>query len=90
MAGTGSEVRAAVGAVASGHAAFGPRKTVKCVCGHGLFDGLVVKSRVVRLLPRGGAEALCRCKRWQMVPLTYDDSKFVEARAGFDLAAASG
>jgi len=49
----------------------GPRQTVKCDCGHFVFDGIVVKSRVVRLLPRGGAEALCRCKRWVLVPLSY-------------------
>jgi hypothetical protein len=51
---------------------------VQCVCGHRLFDGIVVRSRVVRLLPRGGAEALCRCKRWQSVPVSYDDAKIRE------------
>lgn len=49
----------------------GPRPAVRCQCGHTLFDGVVVKSRVVRLFPLGGAEALCRCKRWITVPLTY-------------------
>jgi hypothetical protein len=44
---------------------------VKCACGHKVFDGIVIKSRVLRLLPHGGAEALCRCKRWIMVPVTY-------------------
>ena len=75
MAGIEGEVRA----VDSGHVGLGPRLRVRCVCDHVLFDGVVVRSRVVRLLPRGGAEALCRCKRWQLVPLTYDESKFREA-----------
>jgi len=47
------------------------RRPVKCECGHRVFDGIVIKSRVVRLLPKGGAEALCRCRRWVMVPATY-------------------
>ena len=47
------------------------RPQVQCYCGHVIFDGIVVKSRVVRVLPRGGAEALCRCKRWQPIPVTY-------------------
>lgn len=57
----------------------GPRMSVQCVCGHRLFDGIVVRARVVRLLPRGGAEALCRCKRWQTVPVGYDDSRLKAA-----------
>lgn len=35
-----------------------------------LFDGLVIRSRVIRLLPRG-AEAKCKCKRWLAVPVAY-------------------
>lgn len=46
------------------------RPIVRCECGHKIFDGIVIKSRVVRVLPKG-AEALCRCKRWVKVPLTY-------------------
>lgn len=49
----------------------GPRASVRCDCRHEIFDGIVVRARCVRLLPRGGAEALCRCKRWVAVPLTY-------------------
>jgi len=49
----------------------GPRPEVRCDCGHHIFDGIVVRSRCVRLLPRGGAEALCRCKRWVKVPMEY-------------------
>ncbi|WP_293001940.1 hypothetical protein [Nevskia sp.] len=49
----------------------GERQRVVCVCNHTIFDGVVIKSRVVRLLPRGGAEALCRCKAWVAVPVTY-------------------
>jgi len=39
-------------------------------CGTVIFDGLVIKSRVVRVLPKG-AQAKCRCKAWVPVPLTY-------------------
>lgn len=49
----------------------GERRRVVCTCNHTVFDGIVIKSRVVRLLPRGGAEALCRCKNWVPVPVTY-------------------
>ena len=52
----------------------GARRRVMCVCNHVIFDGIVIKSRVVRLLPRGGAEALCRCKAWVTVPVTYSES----------------
>ncbi len=52
----------------------GPRRRVVCHCNHVIFDGIVIKSRVVRLLPRGGAEALCRCKAWVAVPATYSDT----------------
>lgn len=76
MANPEGEVRAAdSGGISKVHEGpIGPRLAVQCACGHRLFDGIVVRSRVVRLLPRGGAEALCRCKRWQTVPLTYDDT----------------
>lgn len=47
------------------------RPTVRCgTCQAVIFDGLVIKSRVVRVLPRG-AEAKCRCKTWVPVPVTY-------------------
>ena len=46
------------------------RPSVRCECGSVVFDGLVVKSRIVRVLPKG-AQAKCRCKRWVPVPLTY-------------------
>lgn len=49
------------------------RPPVRCVCGFVLFDGEVLKSRVVRVLS-AGAEAKCRCKRWQVVPLRYEDT----------------
>ncbi len=48
------------------------RPEVRCPCGAVLFDGTVIKSRVVRLFPGGGGEALCkRCKKWAKVPITY-------------------
>ncbi len=46
------------------------RPVVRCDCGQVLFDGVVIKSRVVRVLPVG-AEAKCRCKRWVKVPVSY-------------------
>ncbi|TKA91825.1 hypothetical protein FAZ79_00530 [Guyparkeria sp. SB14A] len=50
------------------------RPEVRCPqCNQVLFDGIVVKSRVLRVLPRG-AEAKCRCKTWVRVPLTYSDN----------------
>lgn len=53
-------------------AMLGPRPEIKCACGHRLFDGLVIRSRVVRVTPRGECEALCKCKLWLPVPLIYD------------------
>lgn len=46
------------------------RQPVRCSCGFAVFDGEVIRARVVRLLPRG-AEAKCRCKRWVPVPVAY-------------------
>lgn len=48
------------------------RPDVRCTsCGKTVFDGLVIKSRVVRVLPRG-AEAKCgHCKNWTPVPVAY-------------------
>lgn len=46
------------------------RPGVQCECGFDIFDGEVIRSRVVRLKDRG-AEAKCRCKRWVRVPLAY-------------------
>jgi DNA replicative helicase MCM subunit Mcm2 (Cdc46/Mcm family) len=47
------------------------RPAVHCGCKHVVFDGLVIKSRVVRVLPKG-AEAKCkRCGQWVSVPVTY-------------------
>lgn len=48
------------------------RPAVRCPhCGHVIFDGLVIKSRIVRVLPVG-AEAKCQCKAWVMVPIHYN------------------
>ncbi len=61
-------------AVRSTHPHAPLRPAVRCPhCGHVLFDGLVIKSRVIRLT-RTGAEAKCRCKAWVPVPLRYDPS----------------
>lgn len=40
-------------------------------CGRVVVDGYAVRSRAIRRLPNGGAEAKCRCKAWVWVPLTY-------------------
>lgn len=66
------------------------RARVRCICGHDLFDGIVIKSRVVRVLPRGGAEALCRCKRWLPVPVTYQAVPVPPAVRGHAPVAAVG
>ena len=55
------------------HPAEHGRPAVRCVCGQYVFDGVVIKSRVVRVLPIG-AEAKCRCKRWVAVPVSYQSS----------------
>lgn len=46
------------------------RPPVRCQCGYKIFDGLVVRSRVLRVLA-SGAEAKCKCRKWVRVPLTY-------------------
>lgn len=47
------------------------RPPVHCPdCGFKLFDGLVIKARIIRIFPKG-AEAKCRCKRWTPVPISY-------------------
>lgn len=56
-----------------------PRQTVRCACGHQVFDGIVVRSRVVRFPPRGLAEAMCRCKRWVAVPVQYAEPGDVDS-----------
>lgn len=51
------------------------RPPVHCPdCGFKLFDGLVLKSRIIRVFPHG-AEAKCRCKRWTRVPVSYLPTK---------------
>lgn len=51
----------------------GPRRSVRCTCGHLIFDGIVIRARFVRLLPNGHAQAKCRCKQFSMVPLGYQE-----------------
>lgn len=47
------------------------RPKVRCsFCGHVVFDGLAVKSRVV-VLDDSNAKAKCRCKHWVSVPVAY-------------------
>ncbi len=46
------------------------RHPVRCTCGHLIFDGAAIKSRVV-LLDTAGGKAKCRCKRWVSVPVVY-------------------
>lgn len=42
-----------------------PPAPVICECGFKIFDGEVIRSRVVHLVK---GEAKCRCKRWVSVP----------------------
>jgi hypothetical protein len=47
------------------------RPAVRCPnCNNMLFDGEVIKSRIIRVL-LNGSEAKCRCKKWVAVPLVY-------------------
>ncbi|MBE0439593.1 MAG: hypothetical protein IBX57_07540 [Gammaproteobacteria bacterium] len=47
------------------------RPTVRChQCRSIIFDGEVVKSRIVKVLAQG-AVAKCNCKQWVAIPLTY-------------------
>lgn len=49
------------------------RARVRCAaCGHVVFDGNAIKSRVV-VVSETGAQAKCRCKRWVSVPIVYRD-----------------
>lgn len=43
---------------------------IACFCGRRIFDGEAIRSRCV-VLYGGGAKALCRCKRWVMLPLRW-------------------
>ncbi len=48
------------------------RPVVRCACNSVIFDGLVIKSRVVRVL-RHGSEAKCKhCREWVKLPLSYN------------------
>lgn len=47
---------------------------VRCECRRIMFDGQVVKARVLKLVDDAGrplpqAVALCKCKRWVQVPV---------------------
>lgn len=47
------------------------RPEVKCPnCRKTIFDGDVIKSRIVKVLANG-AEAKCSCKSWVQLPLVY-------------------
>lgn len=42
---------------------------IKCECGFRIWDGEVVRSRVLRLTDTDQFEAKCRCKRWIAIPV---------------------
>lgn len=42
---------------------------VDCECGFRIFDGEVIRSRVVKLFPVPVAK--CRCREWVRVPVVY-------------------
>lgn len=47
------------------------RPQVRCPhCRSVVFDGTVIKSRIIRVLATG-AEAKCYCKAWVEVPVSY-------------------
>lgn len=45
-----------------------PPEAVICTCGYVLYDGEVIRTRVIKLHEQ---TALCRCKRWVGVPVEY-------------------
>lgn len=51
------------------------RAEIRCTCGHLIFNGEVLKCRILRLKD-GGAEAKCnKCKQWVDVPLSLDERR---------------
>ncbi len=48
----------------------GPDATIRCECGFHIFDGEIIRCRVLRVFPDGRCEAKCKCKRWIEVPLS--------------------
>lgn len=49
------------------------RPRIRCShCGHVIFDGQAIKSRVV-VLDTTQARAKCKCKAWVSVPVVYHD-----------------
>ncbi|MGE0487298.1 MAG: hypothetical protein AB7Q81_24300 [Gammaproteobacteria bacterium] len=40
-----------------------------CLCGFTMYDGEVIRSRVVRVRTDARLEGKCRCKRWVALPL---------------------
>lgn len=47
------------------------RDPVVCPCGFRIYDGEVIRSRVIRVMETGCEAKCCRCKRWSLVPITY-------------------
>ena len=43
---------------------------VACECGFVIFDGEVIRARVVKFVGQGAA-AKCRCKRWVPLPFIH-------------------
>jgi len=42
---------------------------IVCECGFRIWDGEVVRSRVLRIREDDHFEAKCRCKRWLSIPV---------------------
>lgn len=50
------------------------RPVVRCdVCSNVVFDGEVIKARVIKVLEIGAQAKCLICKTWVAVPLTYRD-----------------
>lgn len=50
---------------------YAQKPAVACGCGSEIFDGEMLRVRILRVLP-AGVEAKCRsCKAWVRVPLAY-------------------
>lgn len=47
---------------------------IQCECGFKIWDGEVVRSRVLRIRADGWFEAKCRCKRWIPLPVRFQET----------------
>lgn len=54
---------------------------IQCECGFRIWDGEVVRSRVLRIREDQQFEAKCRCKRWIALPVALKEDHAVRPRS---------